>query len=58
MLTAKEFDCEWQRKKKNESGLATSLRPASSENLLDHLLDYNPDEQLTPTSDFVSPPAA
>ena len=58
-LTAKESDCEWQKRRKNESGLAAaaSLKPASSENLLDRLLDYNPDEPLTPTSTFVSPPA-
>ena len=54
-----ESDCEWQRRRKNESGLAAaaSLKPASSENLLDYLLDYNPDEPLTPTSAIVSPPA-
>ena len=57
-LTAKESDCEWQSRKKNKSGLATSLKSVSSENLLDHLLDYNPDEPLTPTSAFVSPPAS
>ena len=39
-LAAKESDCEWQRKRKNESCLATSLKPASSGNLLDHLLDH------------------
>ena len=34
-----------------------SLKPASSENLLDHLLEYNPDEPLAPTSAIVSRPA-
>ena len=55
-LNAKESDCEWQRRK-NESGVEASLKPVSSENLLDHLLDYNPEEPLTPTSSFVSPHA-
>ena len=45
-LTAKESDCEWQKRKKTKSGLAISLKPVSSENLQDHLLDYNPDEPL------------
>ena len=54
-LTAKESDGEWQKRKKNKSGLATSLKLASSENLQDHLLDYNPDEPFTPTTAFVSP---
>lgn len=51
-LSQEASDGEWQRRRKPTAMLA---KPSETENILDYLLDYNPDERFSPLPAALSP---